>query len=348
MSPILDPQPAGPADAEQIAALEAHIGHPLPADYRAFLLEHNGGRPELSRCAVITDIGVHDTPVHCLFPSRELALGTVEVNSGEELRTWPVHCAWDDLQHDLREVYQTELEHPLLPIGTDGSGSYYCVTLAGPEAGAVVFLDHETLQVTRLAAGFDAFLAALRPAEEDEVDEEDEDGGEAGLPPPVRAFHAAFRRLVGVSEVYTGLKDLAEYEPRTYSFPGEFGDLPHALLRRTDGGRPDEFWVHTEFQLTKDAAGWAALEFLAWWVRDCSRAGGQLQLRPMALPPLAQTGQFGRTLKFILDQFVPCPGGDRSPALELMAGRASSLNDAVTSYSDQLGEYARPATGAAD
>lgn len=56
------------------------------------------------------------------------------------------------------------------------------------------------------------------------------------LPMQVEAFHQAMLRLVAVQEVSTGLKALSSYTPDTYSFPGEFGDLPHAFLRRTGGG----------------------------------------------------------------------------------------------------------------
>jgi hypothetical protein len=58
----------------------------------------------------------------------------------------------------------------------------------------------------------------------------------ATFPQQVEALHQAMCRLVAVQEVTTGLKNLAPYTPETYSFPGEFGDLPHALLRRTGGG----------------------------------------------------------------------------------------------------------------
>ncbi len=107
------------------------------------------------------------------------------------------------------------------------------------------------------------------------------------LPKQVEAFHAALQRLTAVREVATGLKDLASCTPDTYSLPGEFGDLPHALLRRTKGGLKNKAWANTELELTRDEAGWLTLEFLAWWVRDLSRSGEQIQLRPMALPPQA-------------------------------------------------------------
>jgi hypothetical protein len=165
----------------------------------------------------------------------------------------------------------------------------------------------------------------------------------AKLPKEVAAFHAALERLVAVSDVTTGLKALADYPPRTYSFPAEFGDLPHALLRRTDGGLKDEAWANTEFGVSRDEAGWLTLEFLAWWVRDSSRGGEQIQLRPMALPPVGYEVQLGGTLKLIIDHFVICPKGDLTPALAMMQERANFLNTCIDTYAEVLGELARPA-----
>jgi hypothetical protein len=169
----------------------------------------------------------------------------------------------------------------------------------------------------------------------------------AELPKQVEALHNAMRRLVAVQEVTTGLKNLASYTPETYSFPGEFGDLPHALLRRTSGGLKNEAWANTEFELTRDEAGWLTLEFLAWWVRDLSRSGDQIQLRPMALPPKAYEVQLGRTLKFIIDHFVifPDDSEDNSAAFEMMQERADSLDGNIDDYAEVLGNLARPREG---
>ena len=159
-------------------------------------------------------------------------------------------------------------------------------------------------------------------------------------PAEVEQFHAAIKRLRGVTDVWTGIKDLGEFPPDTYSLPGEFGDLPHALLRRTDGGLPDEAWSNTEIQFSRDVHGWLALEFLAWWVRDCSRGGIQIQMRVQALPPKGFQNQLGRTLKFIIDSFEICPD-DPGPMLVRMADAAESLNDSIEIYSDVLGESAK-------
>jgi hypothetical protein len=181
----------------------------------------------------------------------------------------------------------------------------------------------------------------------EEVDSDGEDGS-SSYPPQVETLHAALRRLVAVGEVRTGLKNLAEYEPRTYSFPGEFGDLPHALLRQTGGGLVGEMWANTEFELSRDEAGWLTLEFLAWWVRDLSRSGRQIQLRPMALPPRAYEVQLGRTLKFIIDRFVVCPGDDITPVLVELQDRGESLSGNIDDYVDLLGRLAHPAGGVSE
>jgi hypothetical protein len=164
----------------------------------------------------------------------------------------------------------------------------------------------------------------------------------AKLPDQVEAFHQAMRRLVAVKEVTTGLKNLTSYTPDTYSFPGEFGDLPHALLRRTGGGLENEAWANTELELSRNEPGWQTLEFLAWWVRDLSRSGEQIQLRPMALPPEAYGVQLGRTLRFILDHFVICDGEGNDAALRMMQERADSLDRSINLYTEVLGELARP------
>jgi hypothetical protein len=52
-----------------------------------------------------------------------------------------------------------------LPIGTDGSGNYFCIVLDGGRAEAVVFLDHETGETHSLAKSFTGFLGSLRQRE---------------------------------------------------------------------------------------------------------------------------------------------------------------------------------------
>jgi hypothetical protein len=159
-------------------------------------------------------------------------------------------------------------------------------------------------------------------------------------PPEVEAFHVALKRLAGVIEVDTGLKALEQFGPDTYSLPGEFGDLPHALLRRSNGGLPNEAWANTQFTLSRNEAGWLTLEFLAWWVRDQSRGGELIQMRPMALPPKGFEVQLGRTLKFIIDHFAICPDNP-APMLKLIQSRAADLSQSIDIYAKVLGSLAR-------
>ena len=172
MAKIADPQPAGPTDAKQVAAFEEHIGHALPTAYREFLLTHNGGRPVPDAFTLTTDEdGSEEDIVLCFFP---LCDGSPDADEDEEsdvvegmegLRTWPLRAAWDDLQNDLENLYEMELDPPLLPIGTDGSSNYISLVLSGDRAGAVVFLNHETTEDWPLAPSFPAFLDSLRPRE---------------------------------------------------------------------------------------------------------------------------------------------------------------------------------------
>lgn len=161
----------------------------------------------------------------------------------------------------------------------------------------------------------------------------------ADYPEQVAVFHQALYRFRGVVEVNTGLKPLAQISLADYGVPGKLGDLPHALLRRTQGGLLHEAWANTDIILSYDRAGWLTLEFLAWWVRDQSRSGEQIQLRPLALSPLAEEEiQLGQTLKFVIDHFCLLPDKSPGPMLTLLAARGQALNTAINIYDNVLGD----------
>jgi hypothetical protein len=105
MAVIADPLPCGPTSDAQVAAFEKHIGYALPSAYREFLLAHNGGRPEPDAFVLRSDRGDEEDVVMCFFPMRDFDSGDVEVDDLEQLRTWPLHCAWNDLQNDLETLY---------------------------------------------------------------------------------------------------------------------------------------------------------------------------------------------------------------------------------------------------
>ncbi|MBT9316972.1 hypothetical protein [Leptothoe spongobia] len=158
-------------------------------------------------------------------------------------------------------------------------------------------------------------------------------------PKQVKSFHQALYRFRGVLEVNTGLKPLDKIPLENYQLPGKMGDLPHALLRRTQGGLAHEAWANTDVILSYDRAGWLTLEFLAWWVRDCSRNGEQIQIRPQALAPLAgEDIQLGTTLKFVIDHFCLLPDKSLTPMLALLEKQGQELNTAIDSYDNVLGD----------
>jgi len=158
LNPILERRP----NAKLLAAFERHIGHRLPGAYRTFLLRYNGGYPEPDAFILRRGSRKEERLVYCFFPLRDLSLGKVKVQSSDDLSIWPLHCAWDDLQADLKKVYRTKLDPPLLPIGTDGLSNYLCVVLTGAKTGAVVFLDFKTGKPWPLAPSLSSFLASLR------------------------------------------------------------------------------------------------------------------------------------------------------------------------------------------
>lgn len=158
-------------------------------------------------------------------------------------------------------------------------------------------------------------------------------------PKQVKCFHDALYRFRGVIEVNTGLKPLDKISLGGYKLPGKMGDLPHALLHRTQGGLTNEAWANTDVILSYDRAGWLTLEFLAWWVREQSRSGEQIQMRPQALSPVAgEDIQLGHTLKFVVDHFCILSNNSSEAMLSLLAVRGNSLNTAIETHADILGD----------
>lgn len=178
MAKILSSLRHGPATSVQIAAFEKRIGASLPDGYREFLQKHNGGRPDPDAYMLIDDLDGDEVEedddgeeniVLCFFPMRDINCPHVE--NEEQLADWPLHCAWEDLQSDLRR-YGRELEHQILPIGTDGCGNYIAIVLDGEEMGSAVFYDHEEAGLRPLAPSFTSFLDTLRPRERYGLDDE--------------------------------------------------------------------------------------------------------------------------------------------------------------------------------
>ena len=137
------------SDAD-ISELEERIDWRLPEEYRDFLLEFNGGRPEPD----IADIkglpgGCSDVQFFFgIYPSEEA-----------------YSIDWN------LETLVERLDDGVLPIACDSGGSVYCLSLHAEDYGVVsycdlqsVVADYETAPTFYpVAPNFDAFLNGLYP-----------------------------------------------------------------------------------------------------------------------------------------------------------------------------------------
>lgn len=133
-----------------LLAFERRIGRKLPADYRAFLLEHNGGTPDAT-----------------LVKVRGVSSAVKRLHG---LHNGP---SWARLE-SLRRSHAGRVPAGLLPIGADPFGNVFCLGLAGRWRGKVWFWDHEgeadedepprVDNLKLVAASFASFLAKLRQA----------------------------------------------------------------------------------------------------------------------------------------------------------------------------------------
>ena len=155
-------------------------------------------------------------------------------------------------------------------------------------------------------------------------------------PKEIEQLHSILENLPGVINICSGIDDLTNFKNDFLSFV-DFGHLPHATIRRTNGGLQNETLVQVEFELNKKVnESWKSLEFLSWWVRDLARAGENIQLRPFALPPQAGDDiQLGRTLKFQIDIFINNTN-ELEDVLVKIEEYGKSLHDTIEIYKDLL------------
>jgi len=101
-----------PASPELVARLEAQIGQALPAEYREYLIQQDGGRLDNNDAAVNTVFGLGDVP------------------------------EWASLWEVL-ETYRDRVPSWLLPVADDDTGNLYTISLRPQDFGSVWFWDHE-------------------------------------------------------------------------------------------------------------------------------------------------------------------------------------------------------------
>jgi hypothetical protein len=117
--------PAAPLTETDLVAVENRIGRPIPASYRAFLLRHNGGRPEQP-----SDFSMRDPAT-----GRD-QIGTVDrflgVNADEFFNL-----------EDYLKTYADRIPPNFFPIAYDPGGNLIVIATEGDIAGAIYFWDHE-------------------------------------------------------------------------------------------------------------------------------------------------------------------------------------------------------------
>jgi len=137
------------ATEESIQQLEAKLGSRLPEDYRRFLTDLNGGRPDPSSFVFETKAGLNDSAVRYFLT----------LDSGEIRYTIPNYL----------NTYKDRIPKGVLPIGCDSFGNLVLLDVCSKSPGSVYFWDHEeesmnerTWQnISIVAPSFKAFEEAL-------------------------------------------------------------------------------------------------------------------------------------------------------------------------------------------
>jgi hypothetical protein len=114
--------PYGATSPEAIAQFEARRGVLLPAEYKAFLLESNGGSP---------------TPNVFLVPGWHGKGNSVMYFYG-------IHEAEKvDRLDSACDTYDERIPADLIPIAYDANGNAICIGWKGKRKGKIYFWDHE-------------------------------------------------------------------------------------------------------------------------------------------------------------------------------------------------------------
>lgn len=143
---------AAPVTEEHLDALEEHLGTPLPPDYRAFLLAHNGGVPARTTFAYTNNKGRSRTArLTWLYPLGRDGLvdaGALDLVTAHAGRPF-------GLPAGLLPIGDVEAE---MTVGT------LCIQCGGDDTGAVYFrpeVEAHRDTVFKASDSWDAFLASM-------------------------------------------------------------------------------------------------------------------------------------------------------------------------------------------
>lgn len=158
-------------------------------------------------------------------------------------------------------------------------------------------------------------------------------------PAPVQKMVDALSSFTGVSNIEVSFQPLNEITVEELTLPAEYALLPHLALRRSEGGNAHEALISLKFELSKDDHGWIAIEFLSWWIRDMCRGEHEIQLRPLAFPPvIGDKIQLGNSLSFLLEIFKSEPDGDPMEIAEYVGECGEELMESIELYENAIKE----------
>ncbi len=146
----IDFRAAGPpAEEGRLTAAEQELGLALPAEYRSFLQERNGGFLETS--------GVFDEDV---VVEEFFSAGPTSVPNLDQIEVMYERYAGPDSDQGLPSF--------LIPAGADPLGNLICVSAHEADAGTVYFWDHELVEDAHrsLNVGLRTFMEHLRTEDE--------------------------------------------------------------------------------------------------------------------------------------------------------------------------------------
>jgi hypothetical protein len=106
-----------PIDAQAVDEFERYLGMSLPADYRRFLLEHNGGVPKPNKFRINLEGG--EDSVH-------LFLGLLSSTSTVSLQTFARNRSRD-------------MPLSVIPIAIDPGYHLLCMSIKKPDYGSIYF-----------------------------------------------------------------------------------------------------------------------------------------------------------------------------------------------------------------
>ena len=135
-----------PVDLARIEEVEAKLGYVFPKDFRAFIGDHHGGKPDREQFW-------YDDPVHGRYGSCLGALLSFDLGYEGNIvdsRTW---------------VEEERLAARVIPFARDGGGDAMCFDFRDdPENPTVVYWCHDKepeIAIVPLAPTFTAFLEML-------------------------------------------------------------------------------------------------------------------------------------------------------------------------------------------